>query len=52
MIKKSSFFFFVFLISTIIAQDNIYSKYYEECKKIAQSMTLEQKIGQTLQADF
>jgi hypothetical protein len=51
MIKKSSLIF-VLLIVTIFAQDNIYSKYYEECKKIAQSMTLEQQIGQTLQADF
>lgn len=31
---------------------SIYDQYYDECAKITQAMTLEQKIGQTIQADF
>ncbi len=35
-----------------LTKSSIYDQYYDECKKIAQAMTLEQKIGQTIQADI
>lgn len=35
-----------------LASASIYDQYYEEAKKIAEAMTLEQKIGQTIQADI
>lgn len=31
---------------------SIYDQYYDECKKIAHAMSLEQKIGQTIQVDI
>ena len=37
------------LIST---QGSIYDQYYADAKKIAEAMTLEEKIGQTIQADI
>lgn len=41
------------LISIIgIAHCSIYQKYYDEAYKITQAMTLDEKIGQTIQADF
>ena len=44
----------IFLIGLILLQvrAGIYDAYYAEALKIAQAMTLEQKIGQTIQADF
>ena len=33
----------------IIANCSIYDQYYEEAQKIAQSMTLDQKLGQMIQ---
>ena len=39
------------LLSTQVAS-SIFDQYYDECKKIASAMTLEQKIGQTIQADI
>ncbi len=40
------------LLVCSICQDTTYTKYYDECKKIVADMTLQQKIGQTLQIDF
>ncbi len=39
----------VLTISLANAQTDIYSKYYAEARKIAEAMTLDQKIGQTVQ---
>ncbi len=52
MMKTIAILVFMILTVSVLAQDNIYAKYYDQCKKIAQSMTLEQKLGQTIQADF
>lgn len=42
----------IILLLTLFATSSIYDQYYDECKRIAQGMTLEQKIGQTIQADI
>jgi len=42
----------VLAISFANAQTDIYSKYYTEAKKIAEAMTLDQKIGQMTQLDM
>lgn len=39
------------LLITLTSQ-SVYQKYYEEGYKIAVAMSLDQKIGQTLQVDF
>jgi cytochrome c oxidase assembly factor CtaG len=44
--------FVVALIALAKAQSSIYDQYYQEALKIAQSMTIDQKIGQTLIVDF
>lgn len=36
----------------VCSQASIYQKYYDEAYEIASAMTLDQKIGQTIQADF
>ena len=36
----------------ILTHQTIYQKYYDEAYRIAVAMSLEQKIGQTLQVDF
>lgn len=36
----------------ILVQSGIYDSYYADALKIAQAMTVDQKIGQTIQADF
>lgn len=41
-----------FSILLTLTQNDIYSQYYKECRKIAESMTQNQKIGQMIQADF
>ena len=45
---------FVLALSLILVcyEASIYQKYYDEAYKIAVAMTLDQKIGQTIQADF
>lgn len=35
-----------------LAQTDIFSKYHAESRKIAESMTLNQKIGQMIQLDI
>ena len=35
-----------------IANSSMYQKFYNEAYEIASAMTLDQKIGQTIQADF
>lgn len=35
-----------------IGQASIYSRYYAEAAKIAEAMSLDQRIGQTIQSDF
>jgi hypothetical protein len=42
----------VLAISLANAQTDIYSKYYTEARKIAEAMTLDQKIGQMAQLDM
>lgn len=42
----------VLTISLANAQTDIYSKYYAEARKIAEAMTLDQKIGQMTQLDM
>ncbi len=49
---KIVIFIFVLLFVTFSQQDTTYTRYYDECKKIVASMTVDQKIGQTLQVDF
>jgi hypothetical protein len=36
----------------LVANCSIYQKYYDEAYSIAAAMTLEQKLGQTIQLDF
>lgn len=40
------------MLSLCVAQTDIFSKYYSECRKIAEAMTLNQKVGQMIQLDF
>lgn len=40
------------LVVLTLSQDTTYTRYYDECKKIVEGMTLEQKVGQTIQADI
>lgn len=49
MVTKTSIFI---LLLITIANTSIYDAYISESKKIAQAMTLEQKIGQTIQLTF
>lgn len=44
--------FILFASLVLLTQAGIYDTYYAEALKIAQAMTLDQKIGQTIQADF
>jgi hypothetical protein len=44
--------FLVLLVVFLQVNAGIYSGYYDEALKIAKAMTVEQKIGQTIQADF
>lgn len=39
-------------LTLAVVQAGIYDNYYAESLKIAQAMTIDQKIGQTIQADF
>jgi len=34
------------------SQDDIFTKYYAESRKIAEAMTLDQKVGQMIQLDI
>lgn len=40
------------LLLLAFARCSIYDQYYAEARKIAEAMTLDQKIGQTLLADM
>jgi len=40
------------MLSLCVAQTDIFSKYYSESRKIAEAMTLNQKVGQMIQLDF
>ena len=42
----------VLAITFANSQTDIYSKYYSEARKIAEAMTLDQKIGQMTQLDM
>jgi hypothetical protein len=44
--------FILSLFLLILSNSSIYNKYYEEAYTIAASMTIDQKIGQTIQLDF
>jgi hypothetical protein len=43
---------FTLVILLAIVDCSIYQKYYEEAYRIAAVMTLDEKIGQTVQLDF
>ena len=49
MVKAVSFLLFTIIL---MASCSIFDQYYDECKKIAQAMTEDQKIGQTIQLTF
>lgn len=36
----------------LLTHQSIYQKYYDEAYRIAVAMSLDQKIGQTIQVDF
>jgi len=40
------------LLLVIAQSQDIFSKYYSEARKIAEAMTLDQLVGQMVQADF
>ena len=40
------------LLLLVVCQSSVFQKYYDEAYRIAVAMTLDQKIGQTLQVDF
>ena len=42
----------VALALLLLTQQSIYQKYYDEAYRIAVAMSLDQKIGQTIQVDF
>ncbi len=42
----------IFALVLSLSSSSIYQKYYDEAYSIAASMTLDQKIGQTVQLDF
>lgn len=42
----------VVLALLLLTQQSIYQKYYDEAYRIAVAMSLDQKIGQTIQVDF
>ena len=44
--------FLLFTLTLAFTQNDIYSQYYKESRKIAEAMTVNQKIGQMIQADF
>ena len=51
--RNISLLILVAILATVaLSQTDIYSQYYQQCKKIAQAMTEEQLAGQTIQADF
>lgn len=43
---------FVLLMVCHTNQTDIFSKYYEESRKIAEAMTIDELAGQMIQADF
>lgn len=43
---------FVLLMVCLTTQTDIFSKYYEESRKIAEAMTIDELAGQMIQADF
>lgn len=45
-------FTIIFLYFLVQVHSGVFLKYYPEAMTIAQSMTLDQKIGQTIQLDF
>lgn len=49
---KTALFLVLLLFTLSYSQDSTYTKYYPECRKIVEAMTLEQKVGQTIQADI
>lgn len=44
--------FLVVCLLLAMSHESIYQKYYDEAYEIAAAMTIDQKIGQTIQADF
>lgn len=49
---KISIILLAMLATLTVAQTDIFSKYYAECRKIAEAMTLDQKVGQMIQLDI
>jgi hypothetical protein len=49
---KISILLIVLLLGLAYAQTDIFAQYYQESRKIAQAMTLDQKIAQMTQLDI
>lgn len=49
---KTTILTFIVLSLTLCAQSKVFEEYYDEAYTIVKSMTLDQKIGQTIQLDF
>lgn len=49
---RATILLLAFLLALSLAQSDIFSKYYPEARKIAEAMTLNQKIGQMVQLDM
>lgn len=49
---KISIVLLAMLAMLCVAQTDIFSKYEAECRKIAEAMTLNQKVGQMIQLDM
>lgn len=52
LIMKLLFVLLALILVPLAAQTDIFSKYYDESRKIAEAMTLDELIGQMIQADF
>jgi hypothetical protein len=50
--KRISLLLLAVLVTVCVAQTDIFSKYYPEARKIAEAMTLNQKVGQMIQLDM
>lgn len=50
--SRTTILVLAFLLALSLAQTDIFSKYYSEARKIAEAMSLDQKIGQMVQLDM
>ncbi len=52
MVMKTTILIFIVFSLTLYAKSKVFEEYYEDAYTIVKSMTLDQKIGQTIQLDF